>query len=77
MTKRTTISVPVDTAPRTEEAASDGPVSASLTAVVRAHRDEAELERQREAFYADVAPSRSARRIAEAMLERLTTPLPV
>lgn len=72
--KRITISVPVETARRIKKAAGDQPVSAWLTDLVEGHLDEADLERQWEAFYAEVAPSRAAQRTAEAMFKRLTTP---
>lgn len=72
--KRITISVPVETARRIKKAAGDRPVSAWLTDVVEGHLDEAELERQWEAFHEDVAPTKAARRTAEALYRRLTTP---
>lgn len=72
--KRITISVPTETARRIKKAAGPRPVSAWLTDVVEEHLDEAELERQWQAFYADVAPSRAAQREAEAMYRRLVPP---
>jgi hypothetical protein len=72
--KRITISVPADTARRIKKAAAGRPLSTWLIEVVERHLDQAELERQWEAFYADVAPSKEAQRRAEAMHRRLTAP---
>jgi hypothetical protein len=72
--KRITISVPDEVAARIKEAAGETPVSAWVTELIEEHLDDAELERQWQEFYRDVAPKRADLRRAEALLERLTKP---
>jgi hypothetical protein len=72
--KRITISVPEQVAGRIKKAAGDVPVSTWLTEVIEEHLDDAELEKQWKAFYADVAPTREDERKALQMFNRLTKP---
>ncbi len=70
--RRITISVPEEVAGRIKKAAGDRPVSAWVTDLIEGHLDDAELERQWQAFYRDVAPKRDDIRRADAMFNRLT-----
>jgi hypothetical protein len=70
--KRITISVPEEISTRIKDAAGDTPISAWVTDVIEEHLDEAELERQWQAFYKDVAPRREDIARADAILKRLT-----
>lgn len=70
--KRITISVPESTATRIKKAAGKKPVSEWVTGLIEEHLDEAELERQWEAFYRSVKPSAKEVRRAGALFERLT-----
>lgn len=72
--RRITISVPEATARRIRRAARSRSVSAWVTEAIEARLDEGELERQFDAWYASVAPSRAAVARAEALLDQLTTP---
>ena len=72
--KRITISVPSEVAARIKKAAGTAPVSTWLTQLVEEHLDDAELERQWERFYRDVAPSTADVRRAEAIFKRGTRP---
>lgn len=69
--KRITISVPEQVAGRIKKAAGDVPVSTWVTDVIEERLDDAELEKQWKAFYADVAPTREDMRKAEQMYGRL------
>ena len=69
--RRITISVPEAVAGQIKKAAGKKPVSTWVTEVIEEHLDEAELERQWEAFYRDVNPTREDRRRAEQKLKRL------
>jgi hypothetical protein len=70
--RRITISVPEQTAGRIKKAAGDQPVSAWLTELIDEHLNDAELERQWQAFYRDVRPRREDIRRAETKFNRLT-----
>jgi hypothetical protein len=70
--KRITISVPDSVAARIKKAAGSAAVSAWVTGVIEEHLDDAELEREWERFYRDVAPSAAAERRAESLFKRLT-----
>lgn len=72
--QRITISVPEEVASRIKRAAGDTPVSTWVTELIEEHLDETELERQWEAFYREVSPSREDSRRARAMFQRLTKP---
>lgn len=64
--KRITISVPEEIAARIKRAAGSMPVSAWVTELVEEHLDDADLERQWQAFYESVHPRpRDKRRAAE------------
>jgi hypothetical protein len=70
--RRITISVPEEVAGRIKRAAGKEPVSSWVTGVIEERLDDTELERQWQAFYADVAPKRDDVRRADAMFRRLT-----
>jgi hypothetical protein len=70
--RRITISVPEEVANRIKRAAGSEPVSSWVTGVIEERLDDAELERQWEAFYRDVAPKRDDVRRADALFRRLT-----
>jgi hypothetical protein len=70
--RRITISVPRAVAGRIKRAAGSKPVSAWVTSVIEERLDDAELERQWEAFCRDVAPRRSDERRAGVLFDRLT-----
>jgi hypothetical protein len=70
--RRITISVPENVAVRIKRAAGRQPVSSWVTAVIDEKLDDAELERQWEAFYRDVAPKRDDIRRADASARGLT-----
>lgn len=72
--KRITISVQDEVADRIKKAAGATPVSAWVTDVIEEHLDDAQLERAWQSFYADVNPTRSDRRRADAIFRRLTRP---
>jgi len=72
--RRITVSVPEEVATRIKKAAGATPVSAWLTDLIEQHLDDAELERQWQAFYRAVSPSRRDIQRAEAMFNRLTKP---
>jgi hypothetical protein len=69
--KRITISVPEAVARRIKKAAGKTPVSAWLTDVALEHLEEAELERQWQAFYLDVSPKAAEVRRAEVIFKNL------
>ncbi|HVR19245.1 MAG TPA: hypothetical protein VMS65_06110 [Polyangiaceae bacterium] len=70
--RRMTISVPEEVAGRIKRAAGRQPVSSWVTAVIEEKLDDAELERQWEAFYREVGPKRDDVRRADAVVRRLT-----
>jgi hypothetical protein len=70
--RRITISVPETTASRIKKAAGQKPVSSWVTELIEDHLDDAELERQWEAFYRDVNPSAKEVRRAKTLFDRLT-----
>jgi hypothetical protein len=70
--RRITISVPEEVAGRIKRAAGRKPVSSWVTEVIEERLDDAELTRQWEAFYEEVAPKRDDVRSAEAIFRRLT-----
>jgi post-segregation antitoxin (ccd killing protein) len=70
--KRITISVPNALAGRIKKAAAGVPVSAWVTDALEERLNEDELERQWQAFYRDVNPSRRDVALAEGMFKRLT-----
>ena len=70
--RRITISVPKEVAGRIKRAAGKQPVSAWVTDVIEERLDDAELERQWDAFYREVAPKRSDSRRADTLFRRLT-----
>jgi hypothetical protein len=70
--KRITISVPSEVATRIKKAAGVKPVSAWVTDVIEDHLDDAELERQWQAFYREVGPRPRDVRRADAIFKRLT-----
>ena len=70
--RRITISVREEVAGRIRRAAGRQPVSSWVTAVIEEKLDEAELERQWEAFYRAVAPKRGDVRRSDAIFRRLT-----
>jgi hypothetical protein len=59
---------------RIKQAAGDTPVSTWVTQLVEEHLDDSELEREWEAFYRDVSPTRDDERRAKAMFKRLAKP---
>jgi hypothetical protein len=69
--KRITISVPEEVARRIKKAAGARPVSAWLADLAVEHLDDEALERQWDAFYADVNPSKTAVRRAKGIISRL------
>jgi hypothetical protein len=69
--RRITISVPTEVARRIKQAAGARPVSSWVTNVLEEHLDDAELERQWEAFCADVAPKAADVRRANELVRRL------
>jgi hypothetical protein len=73
--KRITISVPAATASRIKKAAGAIPVSAWVTDVIEQRLNDAELERQWQAFRQDVQPSQKDVNRAEAMFKRLLKPM--
>jgi|RhiMetdeSRZDD1v2_1073273.scaffolds.fasta_scaffold1948236_2 hypothetical protein len=73
--RRITISVPEEVASRIKRAAGETPVSTWVTELIEEHLDDTELERQWEAFYRDVSPTREDSRRARAMFKRLTKPV--
>jgi hypothetical protein len=72
--RRITISVPEEIAGRIKKAAGDTPVSAWVTDLIEDHLNDAELDRQWDAFYREAAPKRKNIRRADAMVARLTRP---
>jgi hypothetical protein len=70
--RRITISVPEEVAGRIKRAAGSQPVSSWVTTVIEERLDDAELERQWEEFYREVAPRRDDVRRADAIFRRLT-----
>ncbi|HWA76649.1 MAG TPA: hypothetical protein VG937_30155 [Polyangiaceae bacterium] len=70
--KRITIRVPAELAARIKKAAGRTPVSSWVTDLVEDRLNDAELERQWQAFYEDVRPSRQDVRRADTLLRRLT-----
>ena len=72
--KRITISVREDVAKRIKKAAAGQPVSSWVTELIEERLDDAELERQWEAFYRDVNPGPSAEQKAKKILDDLTQP---
>jgi hypothetical protein len=70
--RRITISVPEEVAARIKKAAGAKPVSTWVTELVEEHLDDAELERQWQNFYRDVAPKREDIRRADTLFSRLT-----
>ena len=70
--KRITISVPSAVASRIKKAAGRAPVSAWVTEVIEERLDDAELERQWQRFYREVAPKPADERRAAGLLKRLT-----
>lgn len=70
--KRITISVPSTLAGRIKKAAGDLPVSAWVTDALEDRLNEVELERQWQAFYRDVNPTRRDLALADSMFKRLT-----
>ncbi len=72
--KRITISVPAATASRIKKAAGAVPVSAWVTDVIEDHLNDAELERQWQAFRDEIQPTRKDVTRAEAMFKRLVKP---
>lgn len=71
---RITISVPEEVAKQIRKAAGKNPVSTWVTNVIEERLDDAELDRQWEAFYRDVNPGPRAEREAKRILEKLTKP---
>jgi len=71
--RRITISVPERVAGRIRKAAGKKAVSSWVTELIEEHLDDAELERQWEAFYRDVAPRRADIRRAASIFKRLTS----
>lgn len=72
--KRITISVPEEVAARIKKAAGTVPVSTWVTDLVEEHLEDGELEKQWEAFYRDVSPTREDIRRADAIFKRITKP---
>lgn len=70
--KRITITVPPEVAVRIKKAAGKTPVSNWVTDLVEDRLQDAELERQWQAFYKDIRSSRRDVRRAEALFRRLT-----
>jgi hypothetical protein len=70
--RRITISVPEEVAGRIKRAAGGKPVSSWVTEVIEERLDDAELTRQWEAFYEEVAPKRDDVRSADDIFRRLT-----
>jgi hypothetical protein len=70
--RRITISVPEQVAGRIKKAAGNQPVSTWVTDLIEEHLDDAELERQWQAFYRDVGPRREDIRQADVKFKRLT-----
>lgn len=70
--KRITISVPNALAGRIKKAAGSVPVSAWVTGALEERLNEVELERQWQAFYRDVNPSRKDVALADSLFKRLT-----
>ena len=70
--RRITISVPEEVAGRIKRAAGGQPVSSWVTGVIEERLDDAELQRQWESFYEDVAPRREDVRRADTIFRRLT-----
>ncbi len=73
--KRITISVPAATASRIKKAAGALPVSAWVTDVIEQRLNDAELERQWQAFRRDVQPSQKDVNRAKATFKRLLKPM--
>lgn len=72
--RRITISVPDSVADRIRKAAGRAAVSSWVTGVIEEHLDAAELEREWQRFYQDVAPSSIVERRADTLFKRLTKP---
>ena len=72
--KRITLSVPEAIAARIKKAAGGTTVSAWVTDLIAERLDEAELERQWQAFCDEVPISRQEDRDAAALFKRLTKP---
>jgi hypothetical protein len=70
--RRITISVQDSVAKRIKKAAGSKPVSAWVTEVIEEHLDGTELERQWQAFAADVAPRARDERQARGLLDAMT-----
>jgi len=70
--KRITISVPTALAGRIKKAAGSVPVSTWVTDALEERLNEAELERQWQAFYRDVNPTRRDVAVADGIFKRLT-----
>ncbi len=70
--RRITISVPEEVAGRIKRAAGRQPVSSWVTGLIEERLDDAELERQWESFYQEVAPRREDVRRADTIFRRLT-----
>jgi hypothetical protein len=71
---RITISVPEEVAKKIRKAAGKKPVSTWVTNVIEERLDDAELDRQWEAFYRDVNPGSRAEQEAKRILDKLTKP---
>jgi hypothetical protein len=72
--RRITISVPEAVARRLKKAAGSTPVSTWVTERIEEHLDDADLERQWQEFYREVAPTGADERRADALFNRLTHP---
>jgi hypothetical protein len=72
--QRITISVPEAVAKRIRMAAGEKPVSTWVTDLIENYLDDAELDRQWQAFLKDVNPSPKEVRRAGALFDRLTRP---
>jgi hypothetical protein len=71
--RRITISVPEEVAGRIRRAAGGGPVSTWATGLIEDYLNDAELERQWDAFIRDLAPQRGHVRRADAIFRRLSS----
>jgi hypothetical protein len=72
--KRITLSVPAGTAARLKKAAGDASVSAWVTQLIEERLDDAELERQWQAFRREIALTREDLRRANDKYKRLVRP---
>ena len=70
--RRITISLPESVAGRIKRAARSKPVSTWVTDVIQAHLDDAEMERQWQAFCGDIGLSPQDERRGDRLFDRLT-----